>query len=509
MIYDRVSASILLAMLMNNPTILYNPRYKISRKDFSPILFHYYLFGCIENIACTGVEEIDANAITAFITSSDKYKEQYNVLKDNDYVDFIEQYKEIVAQGDKTAEFYYNNVKKYSLVREYKDKGFDISEIYDEGKDESEEKQRLNGISIDEILNHFERIQVELSKEYGSEAPVEESWVGDNTAELLEIFKESPAVGCCFNSPYLSTVSAGWQRGHLILRSMPSGTGKTAQAIGDLCLVCAKKIWDVNKRKYVDNPQYQGKGFYIHTEQKQFEEIQPRFLSYLSNVECYRIMAGQLTKEEEQRVIEAGEILKDSGIRLINLPKFTMQSIRDTIKTMVLQYNCTYGVFDYIFDNTFCLQEYRSKVGNSGRQDMMFLAVATDLKEMAEEFDIGLMSMTQTNGKEKTATIIDEGCVFGSTQMKNKVDTGVVSMYPKKAELEIIAPLIEKQNFKVEKINIVTSVYKGRYNKYGVALKIWQHLDRNTGRITDYFCTNVDNEPVQIDRTMLKGVELV
>lgn len=135
MIYDRVSASILLAMLMNNPAILYNPRYKLSRKDFTPMLFHYYLFGCIENIACTGVEEIDANAITAFITSSEKYKEQYQVLKDNDYVDFIGQYKEIVANGDKTAEFYYNNVKKYSLVRDYKDKGFNIADIYDEGKD--------------------------------------------------------------------------------------------------------------------------------------------------------------------------------------------------------------------------------------------------------------------------------------------------------------------------------------------------------------------------------------
>lgn len=512
MIYDRVSASILLAMLMNNPTILYNQRYKIYRKDFAPILFHYYLFGCIENIACTGVEEIDANTITAFITSSDKYKEQYQVLKDNDYVDFIGQYKEIVADSDKTADFYYNNVKKYSLVREYKDKGFDITDIYDEGKDESEQKQKLNSLSIDEILNHFESIQVALKSEYSSEAPVEESWAGDNTHELLKIFKEQPAIGCVLNSPYLSTISAGWQRGHLILRTMPSGTGKTAQAIGDLCLVCCKKIWDAKKNEYVDNPQYQGKGFYIHTEQKQQEEITPRFLSYISNVECYRIMRGQLTEYEEQKVEEAGEILRDSGIRLINLPQFTMKSIRDVIKNMVLQYGCTYGVFDYIFDNTFCMQEYRSKVGNSGRQDMMFLAVATDLKEMAEEFNIGLMSMTQTNGKEKSIGngAADESCVFGSTQMKNKLDTGVVSLFPKKSELELIAPLIDNSPFgNKENINMVTSVYKGRYNMYGKAIKIWQHLDRNTGRLTDYFCTNEDNEPVQVDRTMLEGVELV
>lgn len=509
MIYDRVAASMLLAMLMNNPSILYNPRYKLSRKDFAPILFHYYLFCCIENIACTGAEEIDANAITAFITSSEQYKEQYEVLKDNDYVDFIAQYKEIVSDADKTAEFYYNTVKKFSLVREYKDKGFNIADIYDESKNESEQRQKLNALSIDEILAHFDKIQVALKNEYGNEAPVEESWVGDNTEELLAMFEEAPAIGCCFNSPYLSTVSAGWQRGHLILRSMPSGTGKTAQAVGDLCLVCAKRIWDIRKNKYVDNPQYQGKGFYIHTEQKQWEELQPRFLSYLSNIECYRIMSGQLTREEKQRVIEAGKIFKESGIRLINLPKFTMQSIRDNIKRMVLQYGCAYGVFDYIYDNTFCMQEYRSKVGNSGRQDMMFLAVATDLKEMAEEYNIGLMSMTQTNGKEKTASIIDESCVFGSTQMKNKLDTGVISMYPKRAELEVVAPLIESQHFDPNNINIVTSVYKGRYNKYGVALKIWQHLDRNTGRITDYFCTNVDNEPVQVDKTMLADINLV
>jgi replicative DNA helicase len=512
MIYNRIAAQMAMGMVMNNVSILYNSRFKLTHEDFKPILWHFYLFSAIEIIAESGCEEIDANTITAFLLSSDKYKSMLEVLKDNDYVDFVTAIKGAVQDGNQGFEYYYDQVKKYSLVRNYKTLGFNVDSIYDEAQDEAEQKQRLNSMTIDEILNHFELIQTKMKAEYSRETPIEESWVGENVHELLQVFKQTPATGCVLNSPYLSTISAGWQRGHLILRTMPSGTGKTAQAIGDLCLVCCKKIWDVKKNKYVDNPQYQGKGFYIHTEQKQWEEIVPRFLSYISNVECYRIMRGQLTEYEEQKVEEAGAILKDSGIRLINLPQFTMGSIRNTIKNMVLQYGCTYGVFDYIFDNTCCMQEYRQKVGNSGRQDMMFLAVATELKEMAEEYNIGLMSMTQTNGKEKQIGngAADESCVFGSTQMKNKLDTGVVSLFPKKSELELIAPMIENSPFGDKmNINMITSVYKGRYNMYGQTIKIWQHLDRNTGRLTDYFCTDADNEPIQVDRTVLEGVELI
>ena len=512
MIYNRIAAQMAMGMVMNNVSILYNSRFKLTHEDFKPILWHFYLFSAIEIIAESGCEEIDANTITAFLLSSDKYKSMLEVLKDNDYVDFVTAIKGAVQDGNQGFEYYYDQVKKYSLVRNYKALGFNVDSIYDESQDEAEQKQKLNSMTIDEILNHFELIQTKMKAEYSRETPIEESWVGENVHELLQVFKQTPATGCVLNSPYLSTISAGWQRGHLILRTMPSGTGKTAQAIGDLCLVCCKKIWDVKKNKYVDNPQYQGKGFYIHTEQKQWEEIMPRFLSYISNVECYRIMRGQLTEYEEQKVEEAGAILKDSGIRLINLPQFSMSSIRNTVKNMVLQYGCTYGVFDYIFDNTVCMQEYRQKVGNSGRQDMMFLAVATELKEMAEEYNIGLMSMTQTNGKEKQIGngAADESCVFGSTQMKNKLDTGVVSLFPKKSELELIAPMIENSPFGDKmNINMITSVYKGRYNMYGQTIKIWQHLDRNTGRLTDYFCTDADNEPIQVDRTVLDGVELV
>ena len=510
MIYDRVSAQFVLGFLLNNPTILYNIRYKLNRNDFKPVLFHYYLFACIENIAESGVQEIDRDVITAFLNSTDKYKTQKEVLEDNDYAEFIDTFKDLVKDSDNSFDYYYTSMRKYSLVREYQNKGFDITDIYDESKDEESQREHLNNLSIDEILAHFEKIQKDLESEYSKEAPIEESWAGKNVNEMLEMFEETPSFGASFNSPYLTTVGGGWNRGHLIMRSAPSGGNKTTQAIADLCLMGTKELYDPQEHKFMPNPNYQGKCFYIHTEQKQFEEIQPRFLSYVANVECYRIMTNDINDKEKERVRKAGEILQDSGMRLINLPKFTMQSIREIIKSMVLQYGCTYGVFDYIFDNTYCMAEYRTKVGNSARQDMMFLAVATELKDIAEEFDVGLMTMTQLNGKEKTLDVIDESCIFGSTQMKNKLDIGMITMIPKKKELELLAPLYEDNKFgKKIDINMVTNVYKARYNRYGKALRIWQHLNRSTGRVEDYFCTDVDNEPVQIDRTVLDNLNLI
>lgn len=510
MIYDRVSASILLAMLMNNPAILYNPRYKLSRKDFAPILFHYYLFGCIENIACTGVEEIDANAITAFITSSEKYKEQYQVLKDNDYVDFIGQYKEIVVNGDKTAEFYYNNVKKYSLVRDYKDKGFNIADIYDEGKDESEQKQKLNALSIDEILNHFECIQVELKGEYGSESPIEMSLAGDNTDKLLELFEQTPAMGACLNSPYLTSIINGFNRGHLILKSAPSAFGKSSSAIADLCILCCKKLWDAKLEKWVDNPQYQGKGVYVHCEQDQFSEIQPRFLSYVANVECWRIMNNVLTDYEKKKVLEAGEILKDSCIKIISLPNFTMQGLKNIIKDSALNFNCSYFVFDYLYNNGVAFAELKRLMGSNLREDMYFLQFMTMLKEEAEKYNIGILALSQLNGKEKDQVYVDESCIFGGKSVKNKVEGGCILSTPKKAELELIEPLIAGNKFMQQApINCVTHVYKARYSKYGEHLKIWSNYNKSTGRTTDMFVTDKDNEPIQVDKTILKGVNLV
>lgn len=103
MIYNRIAAQMALGMIMNNVSILYNARYKLSPNDFKPILWQYYLFSAIEIIAESGCEEVDENTITAFLLSSDKYKPMLEVLKENSYSEFIRAIKEAVRTGIKVS----------------------------------------------------------------------------------------------------------------------------------------------------------------------------------------------------------------------------------------------------------------------------------------------------------------------------------------------------------------------------------------------------------------------
>lgn len=511
MIYDRLSAQMALGIMLNNPSILYNEKYKINRNDFI-IPFHKVLFACIENIAATGAKEIDAPSIVTFINSSEKYETMKRVLENENYVDFISTYKEISKESKETFDFYYNNIKKYSLLRKYKEYGFNISELYDELKDENEQKKKINEISINDILIHFEKIQSQLKKDFSTESPIEESYAGDDIEELLEILSHSPLMGSALNSPYITTLSNGWSQGHLILRGAGSGAGKSLQAIGDISLICSPELYDPLAQDFIPNPNYQeGGGLYIHTEQSQFFEIQPRFLSYVSNVECWKILNNNLSDEERLRVLKAAEILKKGRIKLINLPHFTINNLYDTVKNEVLNEGIHTFVFDYIFNNGIAISQYSKMVGIKNiREDQFFLMMITRLKEIAEDFNLRVMTMSQLNGKEKDSKykVVDERCLFGATSLKNKIDSGYICTFPTKAELDVVLPFIEGGKYDGIELNNISHCFKARHSQYKSNLKIWQSLNKSTGRVIDVMVTDSDNEPVMINKTMLDGINL-
>ncbi|WP_416238669.1 hypothetical protein, partial [Raoultella planticola] len=57
-------------------------------------------------------------------------------------------------------EFYYNRLKKFSLVREMHGLGFDFREIYDhtiiDPREQEAMQERFDNKSIEEILSHYE-----------------------------------------------------------------------------------------------------------------------------------------------------------------------------------------------------------------------------------------------------------------------------------------------------------------------------------------------------------------
>ena len=275
--------------------------------------------------------------------------------------------------------------------------------------------------------------------------------------------------------------------------------------ISDQVNVSCLKIWSEEEQDFVDNPYYQGKGCYIHTEQKMREEIQPRFIANISKIPYHKILDGNFTKEEKKRLSIAGKIIKESELKLINYPTFTSNGLRDLIKDLSLD-GYEYITFDYCWDNFYIGSELKAISGTAIRQDMSLLHLVDTLKLSAEQFDVGVATMIQLNGREKEVDIVDESCLFGSKSVKTKLDNGSIYMYPKQKELKQVETLISKWNNKYNSQNFgntiipnaVSHCFKTRYSRYGQNIKIWHYVDNSIGKMTDMFATTWDNKPIDI-----------
>ena len=166
-------------------------------------------------------------------------------------------------------------------------------------------------------------------------------------------------------------------------------------------------------------------------------------------------------------------------------------------------------VFDYLQDNGVIGKEMRATHEVVAR-DTIILNMASTFKNLARQYDIGIYTMTQLNGNEKTADVIDESCLSGGKAVKNKLDCGCISLPPRKAERKLTEGLLMNWQSKQRgneylttlQPNIVLHNYKTRFGKYGVGVKIYQYLDKGTGRCIDMFCTNLYDEPINVDKTI-------
>lgn len=504
MLYSDSAGCYLLGCLCNEPHLIRSGKYPLTKEDFEPNLLHKHLFAVISNLAYQGLEEITEIEIDQFIQP---YEVTKDVIYDKDGLEFIQVVKQQALSGN--IDLYYPTVRKFSLLRYAKEKGQDITEIYDENQLKESQLANLNKFKLTDLINYFDSRIIELKKQFSSNQVRQEMWLGDNLKETLKQLKSTPAMGAGLCSPYETSIFRGWQRGHLLMRSAPSGMGKTTRAIGDLCNVSIPYLWDKNAQEFVKNQNYQGKGFYIHTESNQELEIQPRFLSYICDIPYSTILDGAFTDEEEKRMLRAVELFEHSII-LIDMPNFTIPLLRNTIKEMAITNHCVYGVFDYVQDNGVVGKEYKNETGTSLRQDMVLLAIVTDLKACAEDYGVGILTMTQLNGNEKINPIIDEHCLFGSKSMKNKLDAGMILLEPRSGELEQTKSLAVKRGHIGGdlKPNRVVHIYKGRFSAYGQNLKVFQYMDMSTGRFKDLYVTDSDNNPIHVDKTYIKTEEV-
>ena len=494
----------LLGCLLKKPSLLELPQYPLTSNDFEPVVFHKLMFTAIYKLAKQGIQEATEIEVENIVKN---HPSTLEVFQDNNFMDFIYTSKELCIPEN--FEYYYTTIKKFSLLRDLQNQGFDITEFYDELEDEESQNANLEKISIQDILNTIEYKSIELRSKYDIKYVRDEIVAGEDTKKLIEAFEEVPAFGAFLSSPYVTQLFMGWCPGHLIMDSSPSGVGKTRISVADLCGVSVDTLWDDDVNDFVPNLNYQGPGLFIHTELATYTEINPMFLACVSGVEVKHITMGNLTKEEKNRVLKAGEILQDNGLVLCDMADFTMKNIDRKIKESVEGYGMKYMVFDYVQLNSSITFEYRKNTAVQSREDLVLKYITTELKDMAEKYGIGIKTSSQLNGQEKLLDFPDESCLAGGKSQKNKLDCGSITLPVKDRQKDYkrVDPYIKKVGIKAKdnKPNLITYIYKSRFGEYAdQKIKVWRYFDRGRFRNKDFICTDQYDNLIRIPKPVLK-----
>jgi len=123
---DITSIMQVIGCVFNTPQLLdYTDKYVITDEDF-PDQFHKIAFGAIYKIHELGAEKITVNNILDYLSSRPKSEAIFIKQKGEEWL-------MKVAENATSASFdyYYNRLKKMTLLRAYDNFGIDVSFIYD------------------------------------------------------------------------------------------------------------------------------------------------------------------------------------------------------------------------------------------------------------------------------------------------------------------------------------------------------------------------------------------
>lgn len=478
----------------NNPQILeFEDKYTITDEDF-PDEFHRTVFGAIYKIYELGAKTITLENLADFLSSRPKSAAIY---KKNDGDKWLLKVADIASQL--SFDFYYNRLKKMTLLRAYDNYGVDVSDIYDPDnildiKKKQLQEDLLDNSSLEEIADRVDRKISDIRLKYVDDTTGEAIQAGKGVLQLIQKFKDHPEVGVPLYGRLVNTVTRGARLKKFYLRSAATGIGKTRSMIADACNIACNKIYD-ESFGWINNGTSEPTLF-ITTEQE-LEEIQTMMLAFLSNVNEEHIINGEYEGDEEERVIKAGEILESSPLYVEELPDFSLKDVENVIKKNIRDHDVKYIFHDYIHTSLKILEEITKRSGGVKlREDNILFMLSNKLKDICNQYGVFIMSATQLNGDYQEAKTPDQNLLRGAKSIADKIDYGSILLSVKEEDIDALDSILSSNIF--EKPTIKMSVYKNRRGRYK-GIIMWCKADLGTCRIQPMFCTTYDYELINMD----------
>ena len=497
---NKIAVMQVLAGLIKDPLLFANNKYRFDINDFQE-QFHRIVYGAVDYLAHSGMEKIDYIDIDKFLQP---YESQYKVFCDNRGIEYIQKILEMY--DPKKFDYYYNTLKKYSLLVLLNSQGIDTSDLYDSSivnPDEQQKMQeRFDKMSVNDIITSEEVKVAEAKKLFGSSSDLVEGSAGDSLRELKEELKKTPVMGMPLMSPILTTLYRGQRFGCLNMTSAPSGIGKTRIAVGEACHLAIPEYYDCDKKQWILTG-LEESVLLIETE-LELQEVQTMMMAHVSGIPESRILDGNYSKEEEQRLDKAIDLIEASKSRFffVSITNFDSDDVINTIKSYYMTRHVNYVFFDYLSENIKMLAEGTRKTKVQGlRTDQILLQMSTALKDCAKQLNIYIWTATQLSGDYKNVKEADSTSLRGAKSLADKTDCAAILLPVRDMDNPVIETYCAK-GFEV-KPNFVLHVYKIRRGTYQ-NIRLYTYFDRGTCRMYDCFVTDSNGVMLPVEPTYVK-----
>lgn len=483
---DKKCIQQVLGCLLKNPQYLGEvDKYRLIPADF-PTPFEKYIFRAIQGLYYGGARKISAFDIENYLNPNEN---ALKVFTNNNGIEYLQDIEEF--SNEENFPFYYTKLKKLNLLKDFQKQGIDVSDFYIEDLTDVraiEVNDAFESLTIQDIVEKIKRKILKLENEYAKTDEVESWNAADKIDEVIKGFGSPDEIGLPIQGEIFNKIINGAERGTLTIRSAPSGTFKTRQAVADACYLAYPLRYDSSTAQWVHSGNCE-KILFIITEQK-LTQLLRMIVAYLSDVNESKFKYGKFSAEETLRIAQAQEIIKvyKDNFQIVRIPNPTIELTKTMIRENCLIYDVGYVFFDYIFINPMLLAEFK---GFNIRNDEALLMFSTALKDLAIELNVAVFTSTQVNAKiDDNKDIKNESVIAGSRSIINKADNACVCTRPTIAELEIL----DKLDF--QKPNIVTDIFKVRSGAWS-QVRVWSYFDAGTMRKKDLFITDSRLEPLQ------------
>lgn len=487
--YCARSACKVLGCLMLNPQLVNSKTYKLEPEYFIN-RNHRMLFDTIRGLADNGIAEIKLADIESYMYSNSTLAYNRFFEMDNE-ADWILELLEDANLSN--YEYYHGIVQKYAYLRDMIAIGVDVSDILDETEMESvhleEQRRAFFKMDLNEIIKHYTTKMSSVRGSYTRRGVENSRKSGEGVDELLETFQQAPEYGWRTTSQYLDGIIRGARRRSFSVISKDSGVGKSRIGVKQMCTLSCKEMWSNEANDFVPNPYGQiVPTLYLGTEMDLYREIEPIILATISGVNEHKIKTWDMTDEEYARVLRAKEISKESPIYLENEPNYDCAFIYQLVEQYVTQHNIGAFILDYVELTPNLSAEYAAQTrGMQVRGDMVLFNLSTQLKSIANEFEIYVEAYTQvSDNARQDYRIRDSSAIKDAKSLQMRADVGITCFRPVAKELEHVKGLFRKGK---PQPNMIINLYKNRGGQ-DTLLKIWQYVDLGTMETVDLFVTD-------------------